>query len=240
MRNFDNDEVITTLQGYGTPTSSARRKTEFDMTKCTIIPKKLRLAMCLAAGIAAAVTAHLHFSWLIAGLAGWDVAVVLFLLSCARDFSGHSRSRTAQIAQKLDVHGWTLDIVVLIAELASLGAVGAMLSGNHDATNQFVHVAFGLVSIILGWASVHVLFMVRYAAVYYQDEKAIDFNDEAAPMFSDFAYLAFTIGMTYQVSDTNIMSGRMRKVALGHALISFVFGTVIIATTINLVAGLIG
>lgn len=209
------------------------------MRRRQMLPKKLRLTLCLVAGLATVVTAHGKLGWLVASLAGWDVAAALFLLSCVRDFSGHSRARTAEIAKKLDIQGWTLDIIVVMAAFASLGAVGAMLSA-HSGEEQLTHVAFGLVSIILGWASVHVLFMVRYAAIYYQGKKTVEFNDSSAPMFSDFAYLAFTIGMTYQVSDTNLMSQQMRKVALGHALISFVFGTVIIATTINLVAGLIG
>ncbi|MDQ1394509.1 MAG: hypothetical protein QOF30_3486, partial [Acidimicrobiaceae bacterium] len=54
-----------------------------------------------------------------------------------------------------------------------------------------------------------------------------------------FAYLAFTIGMTYQVSDTNLTSQEIRRTALRHGLLSYLFGTVIIAATINLAAGLV-
>ena len=66
----------------------------------------------------------------------------------------------------------------------------------------------------------------------------IDFKSDAKPKYSDFAYVAFTLGMTYQVSDTDLQSPVMRATALRHALISYVFGAVIIAATINLVAGL--
>ena len=67
----------------------------------------------------------------------------------------------------------------------------------------------------------------------------MDFNQDEDPTYRDFAYLAFTIGMTYQVSDTNLTDGRIRATALRHALLSFVFGTAIIATMINVVAGLL-
>jgi uncharacterized membrane protein len=66
----------------------------------------------------------------------------------------------------------------------------------------------------------------------------IDFNQTELPRFTDFAYLAFTIGMTYQVSDTNLRSTQIRAAALRHSLLSFLFGSMILATMVNLVAGL--
>ena len=66
----------------------------------------------------------------------------------------------------------------------------------------------------------------------------IDFNQDEQPTHGDFAYLAFTIGMTYQVSDTDLKTRTIRGTALRQALLSFVLGAVILATTINLVAGL--
>jgi uncharacterized membrane protein len=67
----------------------------------------------------------------------------------------------------------------------------------------------------------------------------VDFNQTEPPQYRDFAYLAFTLGMTYQVSDTNLTSSTIRREALRHALISFVLGVVVLAATINLVATLI-
>jgi uncharacterized membrane protein len=82
--------------------------------------------------------------------------------------------------------------------------------------------------------------MLRYARLYYADPVGgVDFNEDVRPDFSDFAYLAFTIGMTYQVSDTDLTNRRIRRTALRHALLSFLFGTVIVAMTINIVAGLL-
>jgi uncharacterized membrane protein len=96
----------------------------------------------------------------------------------------------------------------------------------------------GVVSVVLAWAIVHTVYTLRYADLYYSLGGGIDFNANDDPDYRDFAYLAFTIGMTYQVSETNIQSNFLRRTALKHALLSFVFGTAIIAMTINVVAGL--
>jgi uncharacterized membrane protein len=86
---------------------------------------------------------------------------------------------------------------------------------------------------------VHSLFTLEYARLYYEEPVGgVDFNQQERPTYRDFAYLAFTLGMTYQVSDTSIGSSAVRAVALRHALLSSVFGAVIIAATINLVVGL--
>ena len=83
------------------------------------------------------------------------------------------------------------------------------------------------------------VYTLRYGELYYVDDGGIDFNQDEPPTYRDFAYLAFTIGMTYQVSDTNITDPRLRAAVLRHGLLSFVFGTAIIATMINVVAGLV-
>jgi uncharacterized membrane protein len=81
--------------------------------------------------------------------------------------------------------------------------------------------------------------MLRYARLYYTEPiGGVDFNADDKPSYTDFAYLAFTIGMTFQVSDTALSSRAIRSAALRHALLSYLFGTVILATTVNFVAGL--
>jgi uncharacterized membrane protein len=86
---------------------------------------------------------------------------------------------------------------------------------------------------------VHTLFCLRYAHLYYDGTLGgIDFHDDEPPTYHDFAYLAFTVGMTYQVSDTEVNDRAIRSTILRHALLSFLFGTTIIALTINIVAGL--
>jgi uncharacterized membrane protein len=103
-----------------------------------------------------------------------------------------------------------------------------------------VHVALGIVSVLLSWAVVHTVFTARYARLYYTGpDGGIDFNQKAPPRYIDFAYVAFTVGMTFQVSDTNLTTHEMRGTVLRHAMLSYLFGAVIIAATINLIAGLV-
>lgn len=100
-------------------------------------------------------------------------------------------------------------------------------------------VGLGVLSIVLGWSVVHTVYTLRYAKLYYDgDPSGVDFNEEELPCYADFAYLSLTIGMTFQVSDTNLTSKAMRRLALRHAILSYMFGALIIATTINLIAGL--
>ena len=97
-----------------------------------------------------------------------------------------------------------------------------------------------LASVALAWSSIHTVYALRYARLYYSPpEGGIDFHDDA-PSYADFAYLALTIGMTFQVSDTNLTGKRVRRTALHHALTSYVFGAMILAVTVNLVAPLLG
>jgi uncharacterized membrane protein len=92
-------------------------------------------------------------------------------------------------------------------------------------------------SVALSWAAVHTVFALRYAHLFYGHSGGIDFGSDA-PDYRDFAYLAFTIGMTFQVSDTAIGSQEIRRTVLRHALLSYVFSVVIVATTINVIVGL--
>ena len=92
--------------------------------------------------------------------------------------------------------------------------------------------------IALGWAAIHTTFTLGYARLYYKPPiGGIDFESE--PDYRDLAYLAFTVGMTYQVSDTDISDRQIRRAITRQSLLSFVFGTVIIGTSINVLAGLI-
>lgn len=201
--------------------------------------KQTRFAVAVVIAAVAAVIAATQVSWRDTLLISWDAGAIALLLMLRRDFTGHSAERTAAIAKRDDMNRSLTDVILVLASLVSIGAVAVLLTGHSGKNASLSDIGFGLASIIISWAVVHSVFMLRYAALYYQhDEGGIDFNDKTPPRFSDFAYLAFTIGMTYQVSDTSFQSSLLRKVALRHALLSFVFGTAIIATTINFIASL--
>ena len=90
------------------------------------------------------------------------------------------------------------------------------------------------------WTVVHTMFMLRYAHRYYDDNGGFNFPDDEALTYLDFAYVAFTIGMTFQVSDTDVTTRNMRGLLLRHAALSYVFGTAIVGLTINVLGGLLG
>ena len=116
------------------------------------------------------------------------------------------------------------DLVVLGAAIASLIAVGAVLAGAGRVTGnlKYLQAGFAVLSVFVSWTLIHSLFTLRYARLYYSGRAGgIDFNETGTPDYRDFAYLSFTIGMTFQVSDTNIQSKQIRRTALGHAWLSF-------------------
>jgi uncharacterized membrane protein len=125
--------------------------------------------------------------------------------------------------------------------VVSLVAVGLVIAraGNSSGSAETMQAALSLASVVLSWTVVHTVFALRYASLYYHGtDGGLDFNQDTPPRFSDFAYVAFTIGMTFQVSDTELTTPEVRGTALRHALLSYLFGSVILAATINLIAGL--
>ena len=149
---------------------------------------------------------------------------------------------TAAHARAEDFSRGTSDLVLLSAAVASLIAVAFDLAaaGKHTGWDKGLLIWLVVLSVSLAWASVHTVFLLRYARLYYDPPAGgIDFNDDDPPDYRDFAYLALTIGMTYQVSDTDLTARPIRRTAIRHALLSFLFGSVIVAITINVVASLL-
>ena len=105
---------------------------------------------------------------------------------------------------------------------------------------QELRAGLAVASVALSWTVVQTVFTSHHARLYYgHPAGGIDFSQRQPPSYSDFAYLAFTVGMTFQVSDTALESSVLRAAVLRHGLVSYLLGAVILATTINLVAGLL-
>jgi len=207
----------------------------------TTASAKTRVFVAGLIGVAAFVLMGLAVSWAMAPIVGWDVASLVFTVWIWTTIWPLSSKLTAQHAVREDPSRSVSDVIVLSASVASLGALVLLLvqASHNTGAARILQVALGVISVVLSWAVVHTLFALRYAELYYTDPVGgIDFGGTDKPNYSDFAYLAFTVGMTFQVSDTTFTDRKFRKAALRHALISYVFGTVIVATTINLIAGL--
>jgi uncharacterized membrane protein len=181
-------------------------------------------------------------SWSVAALGAEDAAAAVFVIWVWASITGADAASTARLARAEDASRAAAEAVLLGAGVASLLAVVFTLAraGDAGAPGRGLLTALALVSVALAWLSVHTVFLLRYARIYFTPpEGGIAFGDEP-PDYGDFAYLALTIGMTFQVSDTDLTAKRVRRVALHHALLSYLFGTVIVAITVSSVGGLLG
>jgi uncharacterized membrane protein len=142
-------------------------------------------------------------------------------------------------------------LIVVTASLISLFAVILLLKSSKEVSPSSVsyHTLFSIASVICAWWLVHTIFAFRYAHLFYNsigegDEhkrfaEGLEFPKEKEPDYLDFTYFSFVIGMTFQVSDVEISSRRIRRLALMHGVISFIFNTVILALSINIILGII-
>ncbi len=170
-------------------------------------------------------------------LVGFVIIAIVFAVPLLWTILRADAAATRSLVADYSSERGPTDAVAVSASMAALGGIGLMLfTGPADTTGAQAALALGTVA--MAWLLVHTTYVVRYARHYYNAEPgSVDFTSKADPPFSDFAYLAFTLGMTYQVSDTDITTPTLRKVVLFHTLLSYLFGTGIIAATINLVAG---
>jgi uncharacterized membrane protein len=198
-----------------------------------------RLLICLGGGVLAAGLTTVAGVPEISVLVGWAVAagallVWVWRISWPRDSEGTKRLAEEEGQTRVT------DTVVLCAAVASLAAVVEALvrSSTGDAVGVAT-VVLGVLVVILSWALVNTVFALKYARRYYSGgDGGIDFGQREPPAYSDFAYVAFTVGMSFAVADTQVADTSIRKVALGHALLSYLFGTIVIAVAVNLVTNL--
>ena len=205
-------------------------------------PVLVRVGIAVVIGVAAALAVGVTVKWPYAPAAGWIVTAVIYLASTwvlVAHMTAEQTKRHACRAHEADAtRAWSHGIMVL-ASLASLAGVGYLLMAENSKPGDIVAAAVGALSVAASWFAVHTVFTLRYARLFYTGGgTGIDFHQSEDPSYRDFAYLAFTLGMTYQVSDTDLNDRRIRSTALGHALLSFLLGAIILAVTINLVVGL--
>jgi uncharacterized membrane protein len=194
----------------------------------------------------------------------WDLAILLFL---ALIFGIVARATPESVrvrAQREDARAWVILMLVVGAALASMIAIGIVLHQAKDLQGWLSSAAIALagLTILLSWLMAHTMFALHFAHAYYGDDPddddedpdtteseahdpmadvagGLDFPGKENPDYWDFLYFAFVVGMTCQVSDVQVTSHRMRRLTLGHGLIAFLFNTVVLALSINILAGLL-
>lgn len=202
---------------------------------------RTRLLVAGCVGLVALVTASALTPWQVAILAGWDATAATFVVWVLVVVWRKDSEETRGLAVREDDSRAAAHVVLVAAAVASLVgvALGLVKAGNEHGSAKAAITVIAVLSVVLSWAVVNAVYTLRYAHLFYSEEGGIDFNEESQPDYRDFAYFTFTVGMTYQVSDTNVTSKLIRRRVTHHALLSYLFGTGVVAVMINAVAGLL-
>jgi len=203
-----------------------------------------RIAIALSLGAISGLLLSLRYPAALAVVGGWDVGALALLFFAWHTIAHSDASATRQRAAAEDPGRTAVNLISILTSGASFLAAIVMVGGVRGipsgASRELI--ALCLTTVALSWTLTHVAFTLRYAHLYYQGDRGggVDFAGGAAPSYSEFAYLAFTVGMTFQVSDTVISSTQVRRTVLAHATISFAYNTGILAFVLNLVFGSAG
>lgn len=172
-------------------------------------------------------------------LLAFDIAVVAFLTATAIMFSRSDAQSIRRRARKEDEGYWGFLLSsAAVATVVLVALAGELHTSKHAGSLQ---IALAVCSLILAWLFMNTIFALHYAHEFYGDSGSkhagLDFPGNVDPDYWDFVYFAFVIGMTFQVSDVQIDSRAIRRVALAQAVIAFFFNVIVIALSVNIVAG---
>ncbi|KAF0243336.1 MAG: hypothetical protein FD183_9 [Chitinophagaceae bacterium] len=178
---------------------------------------------------------------------GWDTFCLSLIVMSGILFFTTTNDELCAVVEKQDDGLKVIFMIVLVAVCFSLFGTLLLLNSKSESTfNKVFHTIVSLSPVLLSWLLLHTTFAIRYAHLYHDHNKlktgsnigGLDFPTKEDPDYLDFAYFSFVIGMTFQVSDVQVNSRVIRRFVLLHSLISFVFNTIIVALTINTIAGL--
>ncbi|MGI9006439.1 MAG: DUF1345 domain-containing protein [Streptosporangiaceae bacterium] len=200
-----------------------------------------RLAICAVAGLVTGVLIAVLDSADYAPSAGWDIAAAAYCLWVWLAIWPMDGAATALRAKAEDPNRALSDVIALTACVASMAAVGIALTGAKSAQGAQVLLLAGLgvITVAVSWFTVHTIFTLRYALLYYSEpEGGVDFHCDDQPCYRDFAYIGLTVGATFQVSDTDLLTTAFRTTVLRQTLLAYLFGAIILGVTVNMIASL--
>ena len=211
-------------------------------------PAMRRAVVVSSVGLLVVVVLLWFLPWGMAVVAGWDAAALTFLLTIWSMILRPDGAQAAQLATREDETRGSAALLLLGASVASLLGVAFTLdlAGAEGGALRVLLIGVAVLTVVLSWTVVNTVYTLRYADLHYRSRGGgIAFGDsdgpegQERPTYRDFAYVAFTIGMCYQVSDTTLRNPRIRGTVLSHAFLSYLFGVVIVAGSVNLIAGLL-
>jgi uncharacterized membrane protein len=177
---------------------------------------------------------------------GWNTFSLCMIVMSWITFSITRSHQIRALAKDQDSSAVIIFIIVLIATFASFLAVVLLLLTKKDyKSTETFHLVIAILGMILSWILIQTIFTFRYAHIFYGDREdnpethaaGLEFPGEKKPDYLDFAYFSFVLGMTFQVSDVQVTSKRLRRLAMLHGILAFGYNTIMIALTINLIAG---
>ncbi|RYY55885.1 MAG: DUF1345 domain-containing protein [Chitinophagaceae bacterium] len=174
----------------------------------------------------------------------WDVFCIVMVTLAAILFFSTSRSEVKDVVRSQDDGVEVIFLLVVTGVCFSLfGSLILLGVRGESSFNRYLHAIVSISPVVFSWILLHTIFSIRYAHLYHEntlpESGGLDFPGGKEPDYPDFAYFSFVIGMTFQVSDVEVGSSRIRRFVLLHSLISFVFNTVIVAMAINTIAGFV-
>jgi uncharacterized membrane protein len=208
-------------------------------------PVAFRLAAAFLGGSAAALAAVVHHRPHYAPAVGWITAAVVYLgwTWAAIRRMGSEETREHALHNERDGTRHLAHTILVAASLTSLAGVAILLYATAGQRPDLAAGIVGVLSVVSSWITIHTVYTLRYARLYYSapdsQRPGMDFEGEP-PSYLDFAYVAFTIGMCYSVPDNGLTNRKVRMSVLSQGMLSYMFGTIIIATTLNLISGLAG
>ncbi len=187
-----------------------------------------------------------------AGLVGWNVAAVLFLIPTGKILLFDGPAEVRERAGREDENRAVMMTLIIAAVVTSLGGIvmalhdskaGAHGSSSHPAWLLGISIS----TLIFNWLIVQSLFALHYAHRYFGDhdndgtaDEGLLFQGDKPNTYRDFVYVAICMGATCQVSDFSVTSARFRNLVSVHAIIAFVFNTMVLALGINIIGNLMG
>ena len=203
---------------------------------------RIRIVVCaVMGGVGVGISAPFAL-WQLTALVGWVVFAVSLLGWVWYEVSNCDAAHTRERATVVDPTRVWSATVVAVAAVASLAAVGFGLEEARERSGGLAVAltVLSLAAVMLSWLLVHSMFILRYAHEYYAEPVGgIEFPGGDEPDYRDFAYVAFTVGVAFAVSDTQVTDRTVRRIVYRQALLSYVLGAVIVGLAINVMAGFI-
>jgi uncharacterized membrane protein len=224
-----------------TPPATARRRRRWHF------PARSRLYAGIACGLAAALLIPGTIEAMRRVVIGWDIGIAVFLALVLAMAARATPASMQERAAREDEARWAFLFLMAAAAWFSMFAVLGIMHQVHAATppESIELAALAGATILLSWIFAHTAFAVHYAHDFYADRGAkmppglVFPGDAQDPDYWDFLYFSFVVGMTCQVSDVQVAGQPWRRLVLAHGIIAFMFNTVVLALSINLLAGLL-